>query len=345
MELSIIVPVYNMADGGKLEYCLDSLIHQSIEDYEIVAVDDASTDESLGILKDYAARYPKKLRVIASPENRRQGGAKNLGLKAASGKWIGFMDSDDWAAPDMYEKLLAKAAATGADMVGCDYQITYEHSLKPGKTVINNTQEQTGMLDTQKYKSLILKPGSMVVKIYQSEVIRRNKLYFPENIFFEDNCAAPVWYMHFKHFEKVEEALYYYYQHEVSTVHHISEAKCEDRLTAGEMLVDQFKEKGFYNVYREELEYRFTELYYVNTLFTYVYGLRFPRLSFMNRMRGGLLERFPDFRQNRYYQEKTHPENKRMIGYQLKSSLYFVLYYKALNSYRRLRRGILGTKI
>lgn len=336
MKLSIIVPVYNMAGDGKLEYCLDSLLAQTVGDFEIIAVDDASTDESFEILKRYERERPGVVKAVGSPENRRQGGAKNLGLKAASGKWIGFMDSDDWAAPDMYEKLIKKAEETGADMAGCDYQITYEHSMKTGRTVQNNTMEQTGELDEKKHGSLLLQSGSMVVKIYLHEVIREYGLDFPEKIFFEDNCAAPVWYMYFRHFEKVEEPLYYYYQHEVSTVHQFTEEKCRDRLAAGLLLVEQFKKRGLYDTYRSELEYRFTQLYYINTLFTYVYGVKPVRLSFLREMKRGILSEFPSFRQNPYYIEKTDEEQKRLIRYELRSDFFFLFYYRALSLYRRI---------
>ncbi|MDE6951709.1 MAG: glycosyltransferase, partial [Lachnospiraceae bacterium] len=89
MKLSIIVPVYNMVAGGKLDFCLQSLVDQTIEDYEIIAVDDKSTDDSLRALREWETKFPQKIKVIASPENRRQGGAKNLGLAAVSGTWIG----------------------------------------------------------------------------------------------------------------------------------------------------------------------------------------------------------------------------------------------------------------
>ena len=123
MKLSIIVPVYNMTADGKLTFCLDSLINQTITDYEIIAVDDASTDHSLQVLREYEKRYPHLIRVLAHEVNKRQGGAKNTGLRAAKGEWIGFVDSDDWVSPDCYEKLLGKAEETGADMVGCDYNL------------------------------------------------------------------------------------------------------------------------------------------------------------------------------------------------------------------------------
>ena len=75
MKLSIIVPVYNMAADGKLEYCLESLVHQTVSDYEIIAVDDASTDNSLEILKNYEKKYPDRFIAVHSQVNKRQGGA------------------------------------------------------------------------------------------------------------------------------------------------------------------------------------------------------------------------------------------------------------------------------
>ena len=69
LKLSIIVPVYNMASDNKLTYCLDSLVAQNLSDYEIIAVDDASTDESAEILRQYARKYSSKLKAIYLPEN------------------------------------------------------------------------------------------------------------------------------------------------------------------------------------------------------------------------------------------------------------------------------------
>lgn len=193
MKLSVIVPVYNMAADGKLQFCLDSLVRQTVwENMEILAVDDASTDNSLEILRAYEARYPGRVRAITYPVNRRQGGAKNEGLRAASGEWIGFVDSDDWVAPDCYEKLLDRAEETGADMVGCDYNLVSEHTFQVGQLVQNNTADQTGALDGEKHKKLLMRPGSMVIKIYRAFVIKENDLSFPEGIFYEDNCAGPL---------------------------------------------------------------------------------------------------------------------------------------------------------
>jgi len=339
MKLSVIVPVYNMAGEGKLNYCMDSLVNQTFQDMEIIAVDDASTDASLEILREYEKNYPGKVRVVTYPVNRRQGGAKNEGLKAAVGEWIGFVDSDDWMAPEGYEKLLRKAEQTGADVVGCDYQLVSEHGFAPGKIIQNNTAEQTGVLDKEKHKKLLMRFGSMVVKIYRADVIRENGLGFPEGIFYEDNCAGPVWSLSFRHFEKVEEPLYYYYQHEASTVHTITEERCRDRIEAARLLYEQCRDRGALLEYYPEIEYRFIEVGYVNTLFTYMQGIAHPRLAFVRQLRRLAEEHFPEFDHNPYYLRYTGQEEQSLIQMQKKSDLRFFLYYRLKLAVRRWKKA------
>lgn len=338
MKLSIIVPVYNMAADGKLEYCLNSLVNQTVADYEIIAVDDCSTDESLAILKRYESRYSEMFHAIHSEVNKHQGGAKNIGMKLAKGEWIGFIDSDDWITPDMYERLIRKAEETGADLVGCDYCLTDEHSMKVGQVVPNNKSSQSGMLDHEKKKSLILDGGSLVVKIFRRSMILENELWFPENIFYEDNALGNSYLVLAKHFEYIEEPMYYYYQHDTSTVHTISPKRCEDRMEAGRLMLEEAKRHGLYEEFKTELEYSFTLLFYVNTLFTYMAGVKRTRYGFVKAMGKEMKATFPDFEKNPYYQERTHAEEKKLIGMQQKSTLFFMLYYKLLWAYRRWRK-------
>lgn len=340
MKLSIIVPVYNMAGDGKLAFCLDSLLHQTISDYEIICVDDASSDNSVEILEQYSLEYPEKLRYVVHERNKRQGGAKNTGLSLAQGDWIGFIDSDDWIAPDFYEKLLKKAEETGADMVGCDYNLVHEHTFEVGKVVQNNSPEQTGVLDEEKHKSLIMRSGSMVIKVYKHQVIKDNRLDFPEGIFYEDNCAGPVWSVYFKRFEKVNEPLYYYYQHDASTVHYVTEAKCKDRMIAGEKLLMEMKQRGFLEKYTPEIEYRFTELYFENTLFSYMIGATKKRMAFVEELKQGMIKAFPGFRENPYYQKYAEAEHKDMIDLLLESTWKFYYLYGLKVQVRKWRKKL-----
>lgn len=342
MKCSVIVPVYNMAADGKLEYCLNSLVHQTLQDMEIIAVDDASTDDSLEILSRYELDYPDRFRVIHYEKNKRQGGAKNEGLKTACGEWIGFLDSDDWVAPDFYEKLINRAEETGADVVGCDYSLVFEHTMEVGKIIQNNTEDQTGICDEERHKKLVMRPGSMVIKIYRGSMIRENGLNFPEGIFYEDNCAGTVWMLYCKRFEKINEPLYYYYQHDVSTVHHITEEKCRDRMKAGELMIMECSSRGFLAKYHSEIEFRFTETYYITTLFSYMSGVKHRKLSFLAELRDGMKKYFPDFQENLYYQSEIGAEERKLAGLHQKSNLGFYCYYIILNGYRKWKKRLRG---
>ncbi len=338
MKLSIIVPVYNMAAGGKLTYCLESLVHQTISDYEILAVDDCSTDNSFAIMQEYEKKYPDKFHAIHSDKNLKQGGAKNIGMRLAKGEWIGFIDSDDWVTADFYERLIRKGEETGADMVGCDYHLTAEHSMEIGQIVHNNKRSQTGILDEEKYKSLLLDGGSLVVKVYRREIVIDHKSRFPEGIFYEDNALANSWMLRARHFEYIEEPLYYYYQHETSTVHTITVKRCKDRMEAGRIMVQEAKEFGYLEQYYAEIEFSFAVLFYVNTLFTYMQGVKPIRYGFVKKLGQEMRQYFPNFQENIYYQQRVHAEEKKLVRMQMKSTLWFLVYYKLLWSYRNLRK-------
>ena len=346
MRLSIIVPVYNMAAEDKLKHCLDSLLAQTISDFEIIAVDDASTDDSPQILKDYEARLdrtePGRFRVILCRENHRQGGARNRGLEAAKGEWVGFVDSDDFVDPQMYEKLLRKAEETGADVVGCDYSLVTEHSFTPGQIVENNTTEQCGELDIEKHRKWILRSGSMVVKIYKRELLTKNKLTFPEGIFYEDNCASPLWSLYFKHFERVPEPLYYYLTVADSTTHSVSWAKCLDRVKAGEQFLTECRERGFLleddRSYRDEIMFRFSELAYITTLFSYMYSGKHRKPWHTAYLRKMILKEYPELTENPYFDRMVPAEDRKLVRLHLKSNLLFFVYYVLLFTYRGIKK-------
>ncbi len=338
MKLSIIVPVYNMAADGKLEYCLESLVHQTIADYEIIAVDDCSTDSSMEILSAYEKRYPEKFRAVHSEVNRKQGGAKNIGMGLAKGEWIGFIDSDDWVTPDFYERLIRKGEESGADMVGCDYHLTDEHSMKIGQVVHNNKREQTGILNEEKYRSLLVDSGSLVVKVYRRGIVIDHPGRFPEGIFYEDNALANSWMLRATHFEYIEEPLYYYYQHDTSTVHTITQTRCEDRMEAGRLMLREAEKYGYLEQYRPEIEFNFTVLFYLNTLFTYMQGVRPVTYGFVKKLGAEMKRSFPDFQKNPYYCERVHAEEKKLAAIQMRSTVWFILYYKLLWGYRNFRK-------
>ena len=334
MKLSIIVPVYNTAADNKLSFCLDSLVNQTIDDYEIIAVNDASTDNSLEVLNSYKDRYPK---LFDSKVNLHQGGARNIGIKASRGEWIGFIDSDDWITPDYYEKLIRKGEETGADVVGCGYSIVHKQSYEVGTPIFSISDEQIGELTVEKRRGFLKYSGSMVMKVYRASLIKENNLSFPERILYEDNCAGFIWSMYYKHFEYIREPLYYYYQHNTSTVHTITVKNCEDRLTAGEMMLSEMKKRGFFEEYKEEIESNFTTTFFVNTLFSYMRIKRGKKLSFVKHMKKRMLEEFPNFRDNPDYGRYMDDEQKKYVNILMNSTIRFFVEYSLLWWYRDLR--------
>ncbi len=343
MKLSIIVPVYNTVAEEKLEFCLNSLTNQMISDYEIIAVNDASTDDSLIVLNWYKNHYPDKFKVIDLPENRKPGGAKNAGLDIACGEFIGFVDSDDWIKSDMYEKLLNKAEETGADVVGCDYCLAWTRSFEVGMVVSNSKDEQVGILDDDKYRSLIVDPGLMAVKIYRRELFEEEpRIRFPEKIFYEDNAIATRLFLRAKHFEYVKEPLYYYYQHNESTMHVITEERCVHRLESMRLMLNMAKEDKSIDKFYDEIEYRFMDLFYRETLFLYMPGVKRVRASFVRALGKAMKECFPEFQKNAYYIERVSQEEKKFIALQQKSTIIFILYYKFVYVVRRIKKWIKG---
>lgn len=115
-KVSVIIPVYNIEKY--LAECLESVCNQTLKEIQIVVVDDGSTDGSAAICKAYAQRYPHILEYYHK-ENGGSASARNMGLEHARGEYIGFIDSDDWVEPDMYEKLYCTAKDNDADMVFC----------------------------------------------------------------------------------------------------------------------------------------------------------------------------------------------------------------------------------
>ena len=116
IKVSVIVPVYNVENY--LVKCLDSLVHQTLKDIEIIVVNDGSPDNSQNIIDTYVKKYPKKIKAF-SKKNGGQGSARNYGLKYAKGEYIAFVDSDDYVDLDMFFKMYNKAKEDNSDIVIC----------------------------------------------------------------------------------------------------------------------------------------------------------------------------------------------------------------------------------
>lgn len=179
-KVSVIVPVYNMA--GRLERCLESLAKQTLADIELVLVNDASTDDSYQHLLEFEKNHSENTIVVNCEENRGAGGARNAGLSYVSGEYIGFVDSDDYIKPEMFEELYIKAVSGNYDLVDSDVYLTQEDSVMEGidESLCNK------VLSSVERELAILSDGYIVSKLFKRELIENNQIRFREKAKLED---------------------------------------------------------------------------------------------------------------------------------------------------------------
>ena len=213
MELvSIIVPVYNCAQF--LNRCMDSLVNQTLKDIEIICINDGSTDNSPEILQEYAAK-DSRIKII-NKENGGLSSARNRGLAAAQGEYLGFVDSDDWVDLDFFEKLYNAAKKYDTDIATGGiirlHKYNQKYHLKFDKeTVTSDFREKLVLCDLPD-KSYVWN------KIYKREMFVKCNLKFEEGRYYEDIVFSPQSLYYLKTMVTVPDTYYYYWRHSKSIV-------------------------------------------------------------------------------------------------------------------------------
>lgn len=218
--ISIIVPVYNMEDC--LSRCIDSIICQTHENLEIILINDGSADKSGEICDNYA-KHDRRIRVIHQ-QNAGVSSARNAGLDIAQGEWVGFVDSDDWIDPNMYEKLLITAVEHGKLLACCNF-ISYHSTENQAlgirdeiPIVLSREQSISYCLDLE-YRYFC---GYIWSFIFHYSVFNRTDnppIRFDKSIHYhEDRLLLIHVLINTDGIAYVNEAMYYYYQRRGSAV-------------------------------------------------------------------------------------------------------------------------------
>lgn len=255
IKVSIIVPVHN--SEMYLHKCLDSLVNQSLEEIEIILINDNSTDESINILQEYKNRYPNKIILIDSKERQGPGGARNEGLNIASGQYIGFVDSDDYVEIEMFEELYNLAISGNYDMVDCCFE-----NKRVEKFALSTTENTWGKLNIEKRRQLIAYPGFLWSKIIKRNILIENHIRFRENVTYEDMDFLPVVMLYLKSVYATDLLLYYYENnlHSITNSYE-KDIQIKDKMTALKALVEKFKELNAYEDYKEEITFQVYNTY------------------------------------------------------------------------------------
>ena len=221
VKISIVIPIYNAEDH--LQRCVDSVLNQTEKNIEIILVDDGSKDNSIEICKNYL-NQDKRVQLIHQ-ENSGVSAARNRGIEQACGEYIGFIDSDDWIEPNMYECLLREANQASADIVICDARTVYED----GKIQADTITQLSGNQILQKSEftpSLLLEMAGSACRCiyknhrYNDKLQKQKTILFPLGVkFSEDRIFNLYAFGQANKICYIKKAFYNRYMNEKSTVH------------------------------------------------------------------------------------------------------------------------------
>lgn len=240
VKISIVVPVYNVENY--IEKCLNSLVKQTLKEIEIIVVDDGTPDNSVEIIKKFENRY-SNLHLV----QKKNGGlsdARNCGMTYCKGEYIGFVDSDDYVEPDMYEALYREAKKTGADLVVCDYVKEYAN----GSRIVKARQYTSS-------KDMFL--GGLAAawnKIYKKDLIERSGAVFPKGLIYEDTDFFCRLIPYVTGCGYVNRAFVHYIQREGS-IANTQGKKIAVIFDVFDKILEYYDERQFTQEYRDELTY------------------------------------------------------------------------------------------
>lgn len=209
-ELSVIVPCYNLCAWGViLDRCIKSLVHQDIaaEAYEVLLIDDGSTDDTGAICDSYAAKYSQV--QVVHQHNGGLSAARNTGLSIAQGKYVYFVDGDDFVAENCFKLLIDTANTHNLDLLMFDYIKVHTDSPKPSPFSHESTEIK--VMSADDYLSANFLMGSVCMSIFKRSIIESEHLQFPVRRMYEDNAFMLQAILSSQRLAKINKVCYYYW--------------------------------------------------------------------------------------------------------------------------------------
>jgi len=249
-KISIIIPVYNAEPY--INKCLDSIVNQTYKNIEIICVNDGSLDSSGGVCDQYAKK-DSRIKVFHKA-NGGESSARNAGLKIATGKYIGFVDCDDWVEPDMYEVLYNQVTGSNAQISIANFfknsdiqQIPMQNLNHIPDRNISTKEMMLFALNRDYYAGYC---SYIWNKLFDANVIKRNEIQFDENIKLGGDVLFHAQYVLLSESVGlyVDKPLYHYYQRDSSTSHTSDISLKSDIMMAYKKIEELLNERGFSDI-------------------------------------------------------------------------------------------------
>ncbi len=254
-KLSIIIPYRNVEQY--ISKCLSSVLYQTLEDIEVICINDESEDNSKGIVEQYAQK-DKRLIMLNTMQVSGQSYARNLGLEIASGEYIGFVDADDWVELDMFEKMYNRAKEADTDITMCQASL-YDDKKQEFYTddyySLNLLKKyQNSTFNAEQTKDEILDINVVLWnKIYKKEFLDRIGAKFASGYIYEDMPFFFETYIKAERINILWESLYYYRRNRSFSTMQKSDIKVYDRIDMAELTYDILKQASFFQEKQEEI--------------------------------------------------------------------------------------------
>ncbi|MBO4815559.1 MAG: glycosyltransferase [Clostridia bacterium] len=291
VKLSIIVPVYNVEKY--ISECLESLVNQTINNYEIIVVIDGSQDKSIDIVKEYKERYPNIINFFET-KNKGLSAARNYGLERAKGEYVGFVDSDDYVGISMFEKLYNYAEINKCDIVVCNYNRIMEKEKREVKLEIKNEDSKEKII-------LKSKPYSWN-KIYKREIFNKYNIQFPEGLIFEDICTIYPLLIQANKIGYINENLYFYRFNRKDSIMKNKNRKDMHMFLVLEKLNNYCAKHGLFEKYKDLIcELNVRHIFFRIRERTKYFSVRIRKIKFIQKGFEFLNINFPNWKQTSEY--------------------------------------------
>ena len=291
-KATVIVPVYNVEDY--LEKCVNSILAQTLKDFELLLVDDGSTDGS-GALCDQLAQRDPRIRVIHQ-ENQGLGGARNTGIAQAQGEWLLLVDSDDWIEPTTLERTVDAGETCSAQLVMFGYRAVNEEG-RVVQTFVEETPKGQALTLADRTDLLLTAP-SACLRLYRRDLLERTEIRFPPRVWYEDMRTTPKLMIQADRVVFLDFVGYNYLQRKGSITKNQNADRNREILDAFQDLLGYFRQEGQFDRFRQELCYlTLFHVYLTASVRVLLIDRKHPLLA---QFREYLNTQFPDYRQCRY---------------------------------------------
>jgi Glycosyltransferases involved in cell wall biogenesis len=303
-KVSVIVPVYNVRDY--IVTCIDSLIFQTLEDIEIIFVDDHGDDDSIAVAQKYLGEYigEKRFRFTETPENSGPATARNIGISEATGDYVAFLDSDDWLEPSFCKTLYDLARKNDADLVCCDISLDTctdgESQIKKNPNVKNGEFTRT-----RKCKFLTEFTSYFTTFIYRREFLKHNDIRFPDTRSSEDSCFLSCCLLAAARIASVHQPLYHYMLRGNSLSLSKNDTRHLQKLESFGKVMDFAKSRELYGEYQDEIDFIYIKKAFLVSVFTYMKNSADPKKDDVVAIYEEMKKRIPNYKENKYFHRKA----------------------------------------